>query len=123
MTETVLNPSGTTIVSVGELTELAELTELVRGNEEVLLARLLPLVRRQSVTLDLSLVERIDAAGIAVLITLYASAHEAGNHFNVTNLSPHVAEILALVGLERILESHNAVIKSHSGPRFEHHAA
>jgi len=96
------------------LTQVTGLTELVRGNEQILLAQLAPLVRRQNLTLDLYMVERIDAAGIAALIALYAGAHEAGYRFTVANPSPHVAEILALVGLERILISHNAVINSHS---------
>ena len=91
-------------------------TELVRGTEDALLARLGPLVRRQSVTLDMSSVQRIDAAGIAALIALYAGARDAGQCFNVVNPSPHVAEILALVGLERFLVSQNVVDKSHSSP-------
>jgi anti-anti-sigma factor len=99
------------------------LTELVRGNEECLLARLSPLVRRESVTLDLGQVKRIDAAGIAALISLYGRACETGHCFSVTNPSPHVAEILALVGLDRILLSHNVVNESHSGPMFECTAA
>ena len=95
------------------LTQITELAELVRGNEQILLAQLSPLVRRQNVILDLCLVERIDAAGIAALIALYAGAREAGYRFAVANPSPHVEEILALVGLERILASHNAVTRSH----------
>lgn len=95
------------------------LTELVRGNEQCLLARLSPLVRRESVMLDLGRIERIDAAGIAALISLYGSARESGHSFSVVNPSPHVAEILALVGLDRILLSHNMIGESHSGPFFE----
>jgi anti-anti-sigma factor len=106
-----------------ERTEQTDLAELVRGNEQELLAWLSPLVRRHSVTLDMSPVERIDAAGIAVLISLHASAHQAGHCFKVVNLSPHVAEILSLVGLERILASHNAVTESHSGSQFYRPAA
>jgi anti-anti-sigma factor len=94
-------------------TEQTDLAELVRGNEQGLLARLSPLVRSQCIMLDLGTVERIDAGGIAVLISLHASAHEAGHCFTVVNPSPHVAEILSLVGLDRILVSHNAVKKSH----------
>ena len=94
--------------------EQAELTELVRGNEQKLLARLSPLVRQQNVTLDLGRVERIDAAGISALLSLYASARAAGHLFTVTNPSPHVAEILALVGLRRVLLSRIVVTKSHS---------
>ncbi len=81
------------------------LTELVRGNEECLLGQLSPLVRSGSVMLDLGQVERIDAAGIAALISLYGRACEAGHRFSVTNPSPHVAEILKLVGLDQILLS------------------
>lgn len=81
------------------------LHELVRGQETALLERLTPIVRRESVTLDLAHVERIDAAGIAALIALYGAARDAGQAFNVCDANHHVAEILALVGLDRILLS------------------
>lgn len=79
------------------------ITELVRGNEGRLLERMTPLVCRESVWLDLGRVERIDAAGVAALITLYRMALEAGRRFRVTNPRPHVAEILGLLGLDGIL--------------------
>ena len=100
-----------------------ELTELVRGQERRLLEKMMPLVRSQSVTLDLSPVERIDAAGIAALISLYCGARETGHIFTVCNASPRVAEILALVGLDRILLSQYAVQIPHSGPCRELTAA
>jgi anti-anti-sigma factor len=103
--------------------EASNMTELVRGNEQRLMERITPLVCRQSISLDLSSVERIDAAGIAALISLYGSAREAGHRFTVTNASPRVAQILALVGLERILLSQNAVQSSHCGPRLYQSAA
>jgi len=78
-------------------------TELVRGNEQQFLARLQPLVSRKNVTLDLENIERIDAAGLAALITLYCDACKAGYRFTIENPSHHVREILAIVGLERIL--------------------
>ena len=86
---------------------LPELTELVRGNEQQLLARLQPLVRRQDVTLDLENIERIDAAGLAALITLYCDACKAGYRFTIVNPSHHVREILAIVGLDALLVSQN----------------
>jgi len=89
--------------------------ELVRGQDRNLLESVGPLVRQQNIALDLSGVERIDAAGISALISLYASAGAAGHSFSVSNPSPRVAHILALVGLEQILVSHNAVLESHSG--------
>ncbi|MGO9435389.1 MAG: STAS domain-containing protein [Terracidiphilus sp.] len=100
-----------------------DLHELVRGQEHDLVSRLAPLVRSQSVTLDLAHVERIDAAGIAALISLYGCAHAAGNEFAVVNASARVAEILALVGLDRILISQNAVPCPQSEPCFAQPAA
>jgi anti-anti-sigma factor len=100
-----------------------ELSELVRGCDRCLIEQIAPLVRLQSVSLDLKRVERIDAAGISALIWLYRSAREAGHNFSVSNASPHVTEILKLVGLDRILLSHNANQTSHSGLRMEQDAA
>ena len=100
-----------------------DLHELVRGQEQCVVERLAPVVRQHNVLLDLGHVERIDAAGIAALISLYACAQTAGTEFAVTNASPRVAEILALVGLDRILLSHNAVPRSQSEPCFERSAA
>jgi anti-anti-sigma factor len=85
-----------------------ELRELVRGSDRQLVEEMTPLVQRESVSLDLSCVERIDAAGIAALISLYRIADESGHQFSVSNAGPHVAELLALVGLDRILLSRNA---------------
>lgn len=126
MTGTISNPMHTEFPPAGELTgliEVPELTELVRGSEQGLLERFTPLVRRQSLTLDLGCVRRIDAAGIAALISLHANAYEAGHCFTVVNPTQHVAEILSLVGLDQILLSHNAVERSHSGECFERTAA
>lgn len=85
--------------------EPAGITELVRGTDQRLIALFAPLVQRQSIALDLGKIERIDAAGIAALITLYSDAIHAGHAFSVCNLSAHVAEILSLVGLAPILIS------------------
>jgi anti-anti-sigma factor len=103
--------------------EAAEMSELVRGNEQGLLQRVAPLASRQNLCLDMSSVERIDAAGIAALISLYGCARDAGHVFSVCGASHRVAEILALVGLDRILESHNVMLNSQSGPQMERPAA
>ena len=105
------------------LIEPGDLRELVRGQERELVERLTPIATKQNVTLDLSHVERIDAAGIAALISLYGSAHNAGNAFHVVNASRHVAEILTIVGLDRILASHNAVVARQSEPCLARSAA
>ena len=78
-------------------------TELVRGQEQELVERLGPLVRGESVSLDLGGVERIDAAGLAALITLYCDACKAGHRFTVVRPGRHVREILRVVGLDKLL--------------------
>jgi anti-anti-sigma factor len=87
------------------ITIQGNLHELVRGEEQRLVRELQPVVREQSVTLDMRHIERIDAAGIAVLISLYGEAHLSGHEFAIINASPRVVEILELVGLDRILIS------------------
>ena len=99
------------------------LTEIVRGSEGRLVDDLSPLVRRQDLSLDMSPVERIDAAGIAALISLYRLAEESGHRFKVMNVAPRVYELLALVGLENILVSHIANVRADSSCRTTQNAA
>ena len=120
MTTTILNPTSKPAASDSQPAEVIELT---RGREKELLAWLAPLVRRQSVTLDMRSIQRIDAAGISALVSLYASAQQAGHRFSVANLSPRVAEVLKLVGLYRILLVHGVARKIPSGLRLEQTAA
>jgi len=84
--------------------------ELVRGSERAFLAALLPRIRKESLALDLSGVERIDAAGIAALIELYCAAGKAGTDFSVVTPSAHVREMLRLVGLEPILVADEGIL-------------
>jgi len=131
----ISNPLSIARVSAGEQDELnqldeqnnqnkqTDLSELVKGSEQGLVERLMPLVSRQSITLDMSTVRRIDAAGISALVSLYSNARAAGYRFMVANPSRRVAEILTLVGLERILLSHIAVVISQSSPLFQSAAA
>jgi anti-anti-sigma factor len=83
---------------------IADMAELVKGQENTLVERVIPLVRNHSVRLDLRRVERIDAAGITALITLYRAAHDAGHEFTIARAAPRVKEILDLVGLLHLLE-------------------
>jgi anti-anti-sigma factor len=84
------------------------LTELVRGTDHGLVAELEPMVRKQDITLDLHSIGRIDAAGIAALISLYGCARDSGHEFSLCNVPSRVSNILALVGLDRILLSRRA---------------
>lgn len=100
-----------------------DLTELVRGEEQCLIQRVAPLLRDRDVVLDLNRVERIDAAGIAALISLYSTAREHGHSFAVECVSPRVAEMLSLVRLNKVLISHNAVFASQCEQAYERPAA
>lgn len=99
------------------------LTELVLGHERDLVARVAPLARRRSMALDLAGIERVDAAGIAALIELYAIGIQAGHAFRVFNPEPHVARVIAVCGLDRILVSENATQGTSSGRCIELSAA
>ena len=92
------------------IVELEGMTELVRGNDARLVATLAPLVRSEDVALNMNHVHRIDAAGIAALISLYGCAKDSGHAFHVCNVSTRVEEILSLVGLDHILVTSPVVI-------------
>ena len=99
------------------------MTELVRGVEQCLVQRVAPMLRERDVVLDLNRIERIDAAGIAALISLYSTARTHSRTFSIKCVSPRVAELLTLVGLDDILIYHNAVIASQCEEHFERPAA
>ncbi len=111
MTGIQRNLSNTLLIAPGDL------HELVRGQEQDFVEHMTPIVRKQSVTLDFAQIERIDAAGIAALISLYGLAQNAGNEFSVVNACPHVIEILTLVSLDRILILPAAMTTPGTSPR------
>jgi anti-anti-sigma factor len=120
MTMTNINRNDDRVFPV---TSTPKLHELVLGYERDLVARVAPLVRGQSIALNLAPIERVDAAGIAALVELYGIACESGHDFCILNVAPHVAEVLRVCGLDRILMSHNAVLDSYSGRQIELTAA
>ena len=91
--------------------------QLVRGRGQEILEELRPLVCSRSVRLDLSSIERIDAAGLATLVSLYSAAWKEGHEFAVVNPTRCVARILAIVGLDRILLSKDSREKRPPEPR------
>ena len=117
MTTQMLDLNASMMFPAGEPGEVNELVkgQLVRGEDARLLEQVGPLVRASDVTLDMAGVERIDAAGITALIELYQIARGSGHRFCVKNVSARVGEILAVVGLDRFLYSHNAVQSSQYG--------
>ena len=114
--DTTIGPADDELTTNSKATVSSGLTELVRGHDQALLDHLEPLVCRQDLILDLQSVERIDAAGITALIYLYRSACAADHSFAVSNASPHVAEILALVGLDRILLAQDGTPRANCNP-------
>ena len=125
MTTTMLDLTATMMFPAGEPGEVNELVkgQLVRGEDARLLEQVGPLVRENDVTLDLAGVEKIDAAGITALIELYQMARKCGHRFCVKNVSARVGQILAVVGLDRFLYSHNAVQSSQYGEQMRCAAA
>jgi anti-anti-sigma regulatory factor len=106
-----------------ETSKACQLTELVRGSDRRLVEEMAPVVSREDLALDLCMVERIDAAGIAALISLYRLAEESGHGFSIFNVAPRVRELLVLVGLDRVLLSHNANTDSKAGSKLAQSAA
>ena len=96
MADTNLRKDATCTVACG-------FEELVRGNDDLLLKELMPVVRCHCVELDIGSVKRIDAGGLSALIALYCEARKAGNSLTVSRPGRHVREILRVVGLDRIL--------------------
>jgi len=84
---------------------VSNVRQLVRGREQEILNELQPLVESGSVRLNLRSIERIDAAGLAALVSLYCAAGKAGHEFAVVDPSRQVARILTIVGLDRVLLS------------------
>jgi anti-anti-sigma factor len=92
--------------------------ELVRGREQEFINELRPLMQSQTVCLDMSKVERIDAAGLAVLISLCRDARLAGHELTVVHPSRQVVRILALVGLDRLIVSGDSARAPGPQPRI-----
>ena len=106
-----------------QMAEPAEMHDLMREASACLLERLGPLVLERNVALDLTGVERMDAAGISTLLALYCRSREAGNRFSLVNVPARVVEILRVVGLDRLLLSHNPVQSSQYGSGLRRSAA
>lgn len=123
MTTAICNTTAETAIAPNRPSDSIRLTELVWGADRRLLERLEPLTRRQSVTLDLSSVQRIDAAGISALVALYTAAKDAGHMLTLSGVSARVAEVLAVVGLDRLLLHRDVVRNSCSRPHFLRPAA
>ena len=58
-----------------------------------------------NVRVDLAAVSFVDAGALAVLVAAHARSRAAGGYFELTRVTPFVRKIVALVGLEYLLEA------------------
>jgi anti-anti-sigma factor len=125
MTNTMCEPMPTMMIKAFEPAERTELARgpLVRDQIAGLVERLSPLVRERDVALDLTSVDRIDAAGITALVALFRGARETGHRFTLANVPARVAQTLTVVGLDGILFSRNAVRNLQCGKQIRRSAA
>jgi anti-anti-sigma factor len=103
-TQPLLNPSSDACEGTAWL-ECPQ--KLIRGQEDRLLMLALPLVEKCGLTLDMSQVGELDAAGIGTLVFLWQCAERAGRPFALVNPSRRVLQLLALVHLDDILIDHH----------------
>jgi anti-anti-sigma factor len=78
-------------------------SKLIRGEEDRLLVLALPMLEECGLTLDMSKVREMDAAGIGTLVFLWQCAERADKPFALVNPSRRVMQLLALVHLDDIL--------------------
>lgn len=57
-----------------------------------------------SITLDLGTVKRMDATGVALLLSAMKSCHEKGVRFGLTQVPLSIATVLTAIGADRYLE-------------------
>lgn len=88
-----------TIQNVGNRTVLRCVGRIVQGQETTILCAAVRQLGRD-ITLDLSGVDAIDAAGVGALVSLQA----AGIYLRLMSPSRHVCEILRLTRLDSIFE-------------------
>jgi anti-anti-sigma factor len=75
---------------------------LIRGHEQSFLAIAMPALEKGDLTLDMSQVQQLDAAGLGMLVVLHHCAAQAGNHLRLLNPAPRVAQLLSLTKLDSV---------------------
>lgn len=103
-----------TVENIGEVVILRCAGRIVRGHETALLCSALQQEGR-NISLDLTQIEAIDAAGIGALVLLQA----AGIYLKLMNPTEQVREILKITQLDSVFE----IVESESTdllPEFKH---
>ena len=78
--------------------------QIVRGEEINLLYGNVLVQRSETVVLDLSAVDRIDAAGLGILVACYQALLTSKRHLVLHNPSAHVREVLHATNLHLLFE-------------------
>jgi anti-sigma B factor antagonist len=97
LTTNIERNENTTIVRcVGRIVVGSELSKL----RDAVLCEL----DKQTIVLDLGVVEAIDAGGLGLLVFLHKCAHGLGTELKLMNLPQSVAEVLKLTNLDSVFE-------------------
>jgi anti-anti-sigma factor len=75
---------------------------LVRGQEQPLLSLAMPALEKGDLTLDMSQVQMVDAAGLGMLVVLHHCAAQSGHRLRLLNPGPRVAQLLSLTRLDSV---------------------
>jgi anti-anti-sigma factor len=94
-----------TIQDLGDVVVLRCVGRIVGGYEsDILRLEVLAQSKAETVALDLSQVEMVDARGIGTLISLQVWAHARGKTLQLMNSSQFVLELFELTNLDSVFE-------------------
>ena len=77
--------------------------QIVRGEATSRLYGAIALQRTPSITLDLSNVDKIDGAGLGILVIAHLCLQSVDQRLVLRSVQPRVLEVMELTGLHRVL--------------------
>lgn len=89
--------------SCDQETVLSVQGQLVRGEATSLLYGAIAMQRTPSIVLDLSNVDKIDGAGLGILIIAHHCLQSVNQRLVLRDIQPRVLEVIELTGLHRVL--------------------
>jgi anti-sigma B factor antagonist len=87
---------GTTVLGLAGILDLATSAEVEHAVGDAL-------DEGQGVTLELSELSMCDSTGLGALVRLYRQAAAAGLSFRLRDPRPHVADLLAMTGIDKVI--------------------
>jgi anti-sigma B factor antagonist len=87
---------GATVLALTGILDLATSAEVEQAVGEAL-------DEGQGVALDLSELSMCDSTGLGALVRLYRQAEAAGLAFRLCDPRPHVADLLAMTGIDKVI--------------------